>query len=359
MIKKNLTAIGLMVLFVLYIVAGVLMQNSKPSSDGIGKESEVGSETIISKETELTPIVLNEVVHSVFYAPMYVALNNGYFEENGLDVELITGNGADKSMTSLITGESQIILAGAESSMYIQANENNPDGKDVVNFMQLTKRAGNFLVAKDGTENFKWEDVKGKTIIGGRVGGMPQITLEYVLKENGIDPVKDVTIISNLDFTATVGAFATGEYDYTVEFEPNATKLEKEGYGTVVASLGVDGGEIPYTSFITTREFAEGNEEVMISFIKSMNQALEYIEENDSKTVAKAVNPYFESISLEDMTSIVDRYKQQDTWNKELACDVESYNKLIGMLKDAGTLQNDVDLEKLIDNSYVDKAKGE
>ncbi len=359
MFKKNLTAIGLMVLFIMYIVAGVLFQNSKNISDKAKEtSSNPSSETVVSND-DLTPVVLNEVVHSVFYAPMYVALNNGYFEENGLDVELITGNGADKSMTSLITGESQIILAGAESSMYIQANENNPDGKDVVNFMQLTKRAGNFLVAKDGTENFTWADVKGKTIIGGRVGGMPQITLEYVLKENGIDPVNDVTIITNLDFTATVGAFATGEYDYTVEFEPNATKLEKEGYGTVVASLGVDGGEIPYTSFITTREFAEGNEEVLVSFIKAMNQALEYIEQNDSKTIAKAVNPYFESISLEDMTSIVDRYKQQDTWNKALACDVESYNKLIGMLKDAGTLQNDVDLEKLIDNSYVDKAKGE
>ncbi len=349
--KKIITFVGLILTFVLAIVGTKI--------EGGGSVTTPTIEEVTEQTTELKKVVLNEVVHSVFYAPQYVALTNGYFEDNGLDVELITGNGADKSMTSLITGESQIILAGAESSMYIQANEENKDGKDVVNFMQLTKRAGNFLVARDGTENFKWEDVKGKTIIGGRVGGMPQITLEYVLKQNGIDPVNDVNIITNLDFTATVGAFAMGEYDYTVEFEPNATKLEKEGYGTVVASLGVDGGEIPYTSYITTRDFAEANEDTLIRFIKSIKQAQDFINENDSKIIAQSVNPYFESISLEDMVKIIDRYKAQDTWNSELTCDIESYKKLIGMLNEAGTLQNDVDLEKLIDNSYVGKVLGE
>ncbi len=353
--KKNISFWGLIIVFVMYIVGGVLEDFSNNAKTPTTEQVvEVKPET-----TELTQVVLNEVVHSVFYAPQYVALANGYFEENGLNVKLITGNGADKSMTSLITGESQIILAGAESSMYIQANEANKDGKDVVNFMQLTKRAGNFLVARDATENFKWEDVKGKTIIGGRVGGMPQITLEYILKQHGIDPVKDVNIITNLDFTATVGAFATGEYDYTVEFEPNATKLEKEGYGTVVASLGVDGGEIPYTSYITTRTFANENEETLISFVNAMKQAQEFIETNDAKTIAKVVSPYFENISLEDMTSIIERYKQQDTWNTELSCNIESYQKLIEMLKDAGTLQHDVDLNKLIDNGYVGKMDGE
>ncbi len=346
-----ITLLGGVFIWVMYLIGG-WADDYRATNQATTPTPETTTEQV-AEPKELTQIVLNEVVHSVFYAPQYVALANGYFEENGLAVELITGNGADKSMTSLITGESQIILAGAESSMYIQANEDNKDGKDVVNVMQLTKRAGNFLVARDKTDNFKWEDVKGKTIIGGRVGGMPEITLEYILKQHGIDPAKDVNIITNLDFTATVGAFATGEYDYTVEFEPNATKLEKEDYGTVVASLGVDGGEIPYTSYITTRTFAEGNKEVVTSFIKSIKQAHEFIEQNDSKTVAEVVSPYFENISVDDMTSIIDRYKQQDTWNKELVCNVESYEKLIGMLKDAGTLQNDVDLGKLIDNSYV------
>ncbi len=161
------------------------------------------------KPVETQKVVLNEVVHSVFYAPQYVALAEGYFEDEGLEIELITGNGADKSMTSLLTGTSDIILAGAESSMYVKAEDSS---KDIINIAQLTKRAGNFLIARDDTENFTWTDVKGKTIIGGRPGGMPQITLEYILKENGIDPVEDVSIITNLDFTATAGAFATGDY---------------------------------------------------------------------------------------------------------------------------------------------------
>ncbi len=358
MIKKNLSIIGLTILFIFYMIGGIMAENRIQNNNADNGTSTGGAEQV-AESAEPTPIVLNEVVHSVFYAPQYIALANGYFEENGLDVELITGNGADKSMTSLITGESQIILAGAESSMYIQANQDNKDGKDVVNFMQLTKRAGNFLVARDKTDNFKWEDVKGKTIIGGRVGGMPEITLEYILKQQGIDPVKDVNIITNLDFTATVGAFATGDYDYTVEFEPNATKLEKEGYGTVVASLGVDGGEIPYTSYITTREFADGNQETIVSFIKSINQAHEFIAANDSKTIAKVVSPYFENISVEDMTSIIERYKQQDTWNTALGCNVDSYKKLIEMLYDAGTLQSEIDLDKLIDNSYIGIMDGE
>ncbi len=198
-----------------------------------------------SKQEQLETIVLNEVVRSAFYAPQYVALSQGYFEDNGLSVELITGNGADKCMTSLLAGESDIILAGAESSMYIKAEDST---KEVVNIAQLTKRAGNFLIAKEDTGSFTWANVKGKTIIGGRPGGMPEIMLEHILKANGIDPTTDVNIIRNLDFTATAGAFATGNYDYTVEFEPNATKIEGEGYGKVVASLGVDGGEVPYTS---------------------------------------------------------------------------------------------------------------
>lgn len=314
------------------------------------------TEVAETEKTELDKIVLNEVVHSVFYAPLYVALSNGYFEENGIEVTLVTGNGADKSMTSLLTGESNIILAGAESSMYIESDETS---KDLINVAQLTKRAGNFLLAKEETSTFTWNDVKGKTIIGGRPGGMPEITLEHILREHGIDPVKDVTIITNLDFTATAGAFATGDYDYTVEFEPNATKIENQGYGTVVASLGVDGGTIPYTSFITTTEYADNNEKSIVKFLTAIQQAIIFIEENPTEDVAKSVTPYFDNISVDEMTKIIERYKTQDTWNKELYCNEDSYIKLEKLLIEAGTLNKEILINNLITNKYVDLIGGE
>ncbi len=333
-----------------FIFAVIVMLYTFTLQNGIDN-----SEVVEADETG-TKIVLNEVVHSVFYAPQYVALEKGFFEKNGLDVEVIVGNGADKSMTALLTGEADIILAGPESSMYVQSNNNE---KEVVNIAQLTNRAGNFLVARDKVDSFKWEDVKGKTIIGGRPGGMPQITLEHVLKQNGIDPKKDVNIITNLDFTATVGAFSTGEYDYTVEFEPNATKLEKGNYGTVVASLGVDGGEIPYTSYITTKDFAKNNPEVIKKFLLSMKEAHQYINDNSTEDVALVISSQFENVTKEEIEIIIDRYKNQDTWNDMLICDIEAYEKLESILRDAGTLTGEVDINALIDNSHAKGIVGE
>lgn len=307
---------------------------------------------------ELEKIRLNEVVHSVFYAPQYVAISEGYFEDNGLEIELTTGNGADKSMTSLLTGESDIILAGAESSIYIKAEDST---KDVINIAQLTKRAGNFLISNSDNDNgdFEWSDVKGKTIIGGRPGGMPEIMLEYILKENGIDPINDVNIITNLDFTATSGAFATGDYDYTVEFEPNATKIESESYGKVVASLGVDGGEIPYTSYITTSSYGEENRETLANFLKSVKQGQEFINTHNAEEVSESISIYFDSISKSQLVNIIERYQNQDTWNNDLYCYEEHYEKLQKILIDAGTLGAEIDISGLIDNSYVDMIGGE
>lgn len=309
-----------------------------------------------SNSNNLENIVLNEVVHSAFYAPQYIALANGYFEDEGLNVELVTGNGADKSMTSLLTGDSHIILAGAESSMYLESDE---DSVDIINIAQLTKRAGNFLVAKENTENFKWEDVIGKNIIGGRPGGMPEIILENILNEKGITPFEDVNIVTNIDFTATTSAFATGDYDYTVEFEPNATKLEEGGLGVVVASLGVESGEIPYTSYITTKDFAENNEETILKFLRAIKKAQIYMVENSVEDVVECINPYFETIDVDQLAKVIERYKAQDTWNTDLFCNKESYEKLMKILIDAGTLDSEIDIDKIIDNSYLNKISGE
>lgn len=212
------------------------------------------------KEEGLKEITLNEVAHSIFYAPMYVALEEGYFEEEGLKVNLVNGLGADKTMTAVLSGEAEIGFMGAEASIYVY-NEGASDY--VVNFAQLTQRAGNFLVSRDLNEDFKWENIKGKTVIGGRKGGMPQMVFEYILKKQGIDPTTDLNIIQNIDFGLTSQAFAAGEGDYTIEFEPQATALELEGAGKVVASLGVESGKVPYTAFSAKKSYIEKNPEVI------------------------------------------------------------------------------------------------
>ena len=191
---------------------------------------------------KLTKVTLNEVAHSIFYAPQYVAIEEGYFSEEGLDLTLITGFGADKVLTALISGEADIGFMGAEASIYAyQEGATDP----VVNFAQLTQRAGNFLVAREEMPDFKWEDLKGRKVLGGRKGGMPEMVFEYILKKNGLDPEKDLSIDQSIDFGATAAAF-TGDdsADFTVEFEPSATALEKQGAGYVVASLGVDSGYV-------------------------------------------------------------------------------------------------------------------
>ena len=203
---------------------------------------------------ELTPVTLNEVVHSVFYAPQYVAIELGFYEEEGLDLTVDIGNGADKSMTALLSGNADIALCGTEAGLYIHA-EGRADVPKV--FAQLTQRAGNFLVGHEADPDFTWEQVRGKTIIGGRQGGMPEMVLEYILHQNGIEAGTDVNIITNLDLSATASAFTAGTGDYTTEFEPGASTLELAGQGHVVASLGVDSGYVPYTLYLNTSDAAD------------------------------------------------------------------------------------------------------
>ena len=222
----------------------------------------------------LTKVRLIEDAHSIFYAPMYVALEEGYFKEEGLDVELKNGNGADKVMTAMIAGEADIGFMGPEATIYVY-NEGNTDY--AVNFAQLTQRAGNFLVGRTDSGSFSWQDLKGKTVIGGRAGGMPQMVFEYILKMNGIDPEKDLTIIQNIDFGVTAEAFASGTGDYTVEFEPHATGIEKEGQGKVIASLGVDSGYVPYTCFSALNSYINAHPDILQKFTNAIQKGLDYV----------------------------------------------------------------------------------
>ncbi len=219
----------------------------------------------------LQPVVLNEVAHSVFYAPQYAAIELGYFEEEGLELTLVNGGGADKVMTALISGDADIGFMGSEASIYVY-QEGAEDY--AVNFAQLTQRAGNFLVAREPDNNFSWEKLKGKKVLGGRAGGMPQMVFEYILKKNGIDPAADLTIDQNISFGLTAAAFTSSDADYTVEFEPYATSLEQEGSGYVVASLGVDSGYVPYTAYCVKKSYLEQNPDTIQKFTNAIQIGL-------------------------------------------------------------------------------------
>ena len=223
---------------------------------GCGRESGSGG--------ELTKVTLNEVAHSIFYAPMYVAIEEGYFEDEGIALDLVTGFGADKTMTAVLSGEADIGFMGSESSIYVYSQ--NPDDY-IVNFAQLTQRAGNFLVSREPMDDFQWSDLRGSSILGGRKGGMPQMVFEYILKKNNLDPAVDMDIDQSIDFGSTAAAFSGGQGDFTVEFEPGATTLEKEGAGYVVASLGVDSGYVPYTAFSARQSFIAENPELIQGFV--------------------------------------------------------------------------------------------
>ena len=305
-------------------------------------------------EEKLTKVTLNEVAHSIFYAPQYVAIEEGYFSEEGLDLTLITGFGADKVLTALISGEADIGFMGAEASVYAY-QEGATDA--VVNFAQLTQRAGNFLVAREEMPDFKWEDLKDKKVLGGRKGGMPEMVFEYILRKNGLDPQKDLTIDQSIDFGSTAAAF-TGDTsaDFTVEFEPSATALEKEGAGYVVASLGVDSGYVPYTSYSAKTSYMEKNPEIIQKFTNALQKGMEYVQSHTPEEIAEVIAPQFAETDLDTVTAIVKRYYDQDTWKSNLIFEKESFELLEDILEDSGELSERVSYEDLVTTKYAQEA---
>lgn len=305
------------------------------------------------KDDNLVKVHLNEVAHSIFYAPQYVAIEQGYFKDEGLDVTLVNGLGADKTMTALLAGDADIGFMGSEASIYVY-NEGKEDY--VINFAQLTQRAGNFLVSRDKNEIFSWDNVKGKTIVGGRPGGMPQMVLEYILKKNGIDPKNDLTIIQNIDFGLTAQAFSAGTGDYTVEFEPGATALEKEGNGKVVASLGIESGKVPYTAYSAKKSYIEKNPEVIQKFTNAIQKGLDYVNSHTPEEIAKVIAPQFKETDMDTITTIVTRYYDQDTWKNNTIFEEESFTLLQDILEDAGVLTKRVPYEDLVNTEFSKKA---
>lgn len=300
-----------------------------------------------------TKVVLNEVAHSIFYAPMYVAIEEGYFADEGIELTLITGFGADKTMTALLTGEADIGFMGSESTIYTY-KEGASDY--AVNFAQLTQRAGNFLVSREPIENFTWDMLIGKDVLGGRAGGMPEMVFEYILKKNGIDPANDLSIDQSIDFGSTAAAFSGGQGDFSVEFEPHATSLETKGDGYVVASLGEDSGYVPYTAFSARKSYIEKNPAVIEAFTRALQKGMDYVQTHTPAEIAKVIAPQFEETELSTIETIVGRYAAQDTWKSDLIFTEDSFTLLENILEEAGELDGRVPYEDLVDTSFAEKA---
>jgi NitT/TauT family transport system substrate-binding protein len=298
-------------------------------------------------------VVLNEVAHSIFYAPMYVAIENGYFAEEGIDIELVTGFGADKTMTAVLSDEADIGFMGSESSIYTYVGGT----KDyVVNFAQLTQRAGNFLVSREKIDDFSFDMLKGKEVLGGRAGGMPEMVFEYILDKYGIDASGDLSIDQSIDFGSTAAAFSGGQGDFTVEFEPHATLLENKGDGYVVASLGEESGYVPYTAFCAKKSYIENNSETIQAFTNALQKGMDYVNSHTPEEIADVIAPQFEETDKDTLTQIVERYYEQDTWKENLVFEEESFDLLQNILKDSGVLENNVPYEDLVVTDFAEKA---
>lgn len=341
--KKRLLACALAAVFTLALLAGCSRKSESPGPEDAGQKEETG----------LTEVTLNEVAHSIFYAPMYAAVEEGYFAEEGINLDLVCGFGADKTMTAVISGEADIGFMGSEASIYTY-NEGATDY--VVNFAQLTQRAGNFLVAREEMPDFRWEDLKGSVVLGGRKGGMPEMVFEYILKQNGIDPETDLEINQNIDFGSTAAAFAEGQGEFTVEFEPGATTLESEGKGYVVASLGEDSGYVPYTAFSAKKSFIDENPEIIQGFTNALQKGMDYVQTHSPEEIAEVIEPQFPETDLETITTIVTRYYDQDTWKSNLIFEESSFDLLQDILESAGELAMRAPYEDLVTTEFAARA---
>lgn len=302
---------------------------------------------------ELKTIRVNEVTRSVFYAPQYVAIKNGYFAEEGLDIELTTGQGADKVMTAVLSGQSDIGFAGPEASIYVY-NEGKEDHTQV--FAQMTQKDGSFLVSKEKTDKFSWQDLKGKTVIPGRKGGVPYMTFEYVLKKNGLNPQKDLVLDDSIKFDLMAGAFAGGDAEYVTLFEPTASMTEAAGKGYVVASVGEASGEIPYTAYFAKKSYMEQNSDVIQGFTNAIYKGEKWVKEHTATEIAEAIKDFFPDTDIEMLATAIQSYMDIDAWKSDPILKKESFDLLQTVMKEAGELEKEGDYNKIVNNSYAEKA---
>lgn len=303
---------------------------------------------VTKKENKNDKLVVSEVTHSVFYAPWYIALENGYFEEEGLEIEVMLTPGADKVATSVLSDDANIGFSGPEATIYVYNNSQ----EKLITFASLTKRDGQFIVGDCSLKDtFTMNDLIGKTILAGRSGGMPLMMFEYALKESNIDK-KDVDINTSIEFAGLTGAYIGKEGDFVNLFEPNATALEKENYGCVLASLGNISGVVPYTTFYAKEEFINNNKEKIQKFNNALNKGIKFVHENDSKTIALSIINQFPDTSLEDLTKIIERYKNADSWYTNTYVNIDDYNRLVDIMIYGGSIDKKVSVEILLTNEF-------
>ena len=301
---------------------------------------------------QLKTIKVNEVTRSVFYAPQYAAINNGYFREKGMEIELSTGQGADAVMTAVLSNQCDIGFAGPEASIYVY-NEGKEDHTQV--FAQMTKRDGSFLVSRTPTDNFSWQDLKGKTIIPGRKGGVPYMTLEYVIKKNGLNPQTDMTLDDSIKFDLMAGAFAAGNADYVTLFEPTASLTEAEGKGYIVASVGEESGEIPYTAYFAKKSYIQNNEDIIQGFTDAIYKGQQWVKEHSAKEVAESIQSFFPDTDIEQLANAVQSYKDIDAWNDTPVLTEDSFNRLQEVMTMAGELEEKAPYDKIVNNKYAEE----
>lgn len=305
------------------------------------------------KTEESQKITLSEVTHSVFYAPQYAAIKLGFFKDEGIDLELINGGGADKVMTSVLTGEAQIGLAGPEACIYVllEGHENPPKV-----FAQLTQRDGAFIVGRT-REDFTWESLRDKTIIGGRKGGVPEMTLEYVMKNAGVEPGVDAEVDTSVQFNMMAGAFTGGTGDYVALFEPTATEVENAGQGYILTSVGQYGGEIPYTAYFAAESYIKEHKELIQGFANAVARGQKWVMEHSDREVAEAIAEFFPDTSIDVLEKVCTRYKSIDAWCKNPVMSEMALKNLETVMESAGELSARVEFEALVDNSFAEKAK--
>ena len=305
------------------------------------------------QKDKTTSIKLGEVTRSVFYAPQYVALEKGFFADEGLDVDMQTTWGGDKTMTALLSDSVDIALVGSETSIYVYAQ--NPRDY-AINFAQLTQTDGTFLVSKEAHDDFDWDNVKDTTFLGQRKGGMPQMVGEFVLKKYDIDPHSDLNLLQNIDFANIPGAFVSDdETEFVQLFEPTASTMEKEGTGHIVASFGEESGLVPYTVFMAKQSYLDENEDNIKKFTKAIYKAQQWVEENDPEDIAEVVQPYFDDTDLEMLAASIERYKDQDSFATDPILSTDGWENLKDIMDEAGELPGEAPYDDLVNTEIAEE----
>lgn len=295
-----------------------------------------------------TKVVVSEVTHSVFYAPWYVAIENGYFKDQNIDVEVLLTPGADKVATSVLSGDADIGFSGPETTVYIYNNSK----QKLITFASLTKKDGQFIVGPCDLKNkFKMSDLKGKTVLAGRSGGMPLLMFKYALKESNINE-NDINIDTSVEFSALTGAFIGKQGEFVNLFEPNALNIEKQNYGCVLSSLGNISGSVPYTAFYAKENYINNNKDIIKNFNNALNKGLKFVKDNTSQTIAKSIINQFPNTSLKDLTTLIDRYKKIDSWYENTTILKQDYDRLIDIMLYGKTIDSKLDTTNLFTNEF-------